>query len=124
MSGTGNACRLARLTKPIAEMLFRHWLAAVPDDERKVACRTGLDRSRQWCKDGRLNYDAVLLGRDLEHARLDVLAPKPNRVAPAQTRVEQQIEGEALARSDRPSGLELRNLVIGPNVEAIGLDVQ
>ena len=61
--------------------------------------------------------------RKVEHAVAQMLAAEPDGVGAARRGVEQQRHREMLARADRPPRLELRDLLLGPGVVALGLDL-
>src|SRR6266480_5113011 len=85
--------------------------------------------ARHRCNDGRKSrvhrneqFGAGLLLFDVQGALADVLWPHADHIAAPLPSVEQQGHRQPCSGSYWMMPLELRDLVIGPTVEAVGLD--
>src|SRR5215471_3171642 len=118
-----HASGTASITKRITETLFGQRLATFADDEGEVTAWTSVEcfrQDRQHRHDGR-NREPAFFGLDPTNAVVNVLAAVPHGIASTKAAIEQHIEPHPLARSNRPSPLIHRDVLLSPRDEAVAL---
>lgn len=124
MGSTGALCSTAGVPKPIAEA-FLHPRSPFGRDEICQVPGFGRgDRGRKRLKDrDRDQLTGLALpmffGADRDHAVSYMLLADAQGITAPQSGVEQKIEGQPLARADRPARFEAVQFLLRPSVEAV-----
>src|SRR5262245_39214857 len=114
--------RVAPVAELLAEGVAAVWLASRGDQERQVFARRHIEDRAQMRMHRDCERRVRFLLLHVQRAVLDVLPSHADHIAAPLAGIEQQREREAWLRADRMMRLELRDLFLGPRMEAVALD--